>query len=745
MMLSQTSGEDEKDISVNFMKASLSNTSWTIQGLNLFINDSNLASVQFFIRHKVICQICRREIDIVNSTFGHMKIRGGYNIQISDCTVDGATVMSNSTLLDVMGGTLNVSNSSFQHLGGSKAESSGLLRAVGCRIHMVGVNSSNNEAPGGLIQIQNGSELFLHNSTFINNGHASSISSVISMIFNSSLTISTSVFSGNTASNGSCLWLHHNVSVTINQSTFVNNTADYGGVIYQYYEYENAYAEYYIHKYNSVDHTQSDSSGEEEIQQSLYMHDSYFVYNKAAMNGAVVYLNADSINIFMRKCNFTENEAIHGGAIYIKNRNSSVIVQQCIFTSDSLSLIGTHSQLIDCEFFGYVPIQATLNFQHCTLFISNCTFNEMNLDSITAVSTKLNITDSKWYGEKGCCLLSDNSEITIVGSHFADALVVLYDKYLSNLTVINTTFVNQYKAFINNGVGSQRVEFVNCLFDATGGFYLIGQTLFKNCTISNFIKPFIIAFHDVVYRTVSDQLEIVDCVFKGNSISDEKSFISVRNVSFTMINCLFTGNDARNHKVLNTTDVTIKNVTFFNNSLGPNDPPGNVWDIIFNRPKYDKSLFIVNNTRIEINNCNFENNQLQLGSLMLVFGSEVRVMNSVISDNYNGKMISIHDTKTVEFLGSKFINNSGIKFLDISSSTFLLIVSCSFEKNSGVTFDIRNTYDVILQRSRIYNPDVQWGNALKDANSLRIFRCTFPTFTYFWDHTLRNGLKVVAL
>ena len=61
MMLSQTSGEDEKDISVNFMKASLSNTSWTIQGLNLFINDSNLASVQFFIRHKVICVILGKQ------------------------------------------------------------------------------------------------------------------------------------------------------------------------------------------------------------------------------------------------------------------------------------------------------------------------------------------------------------------------------------------------------------------------------------------------------------------------------------------------------------------------------------------------------------------------------------------------------------------------------------------------------------------------------------------------------------
>ena len=36
---------------------------------------------------------------------------------MSDCTVDGNTVTSNSTLLDVVGGTISVSNSSFQHLG----------------------------------------------------------------------------------------------------------------------------------------------------------------------------------------------------------------------------------------------------------------------------------------------------------------------------------------------------------------------------------------------------------------------------------------------------------------------------------------------------------------------------------------------------------------------------------------------------------------------------------------------------
>ena len=217
-MLSPPPGGSEEDISVNFRGVSLSVTAWTIHDLNLFIHDSSMFKVKLFLDERLSHQAYVRMIHIVNSTFGHMNVRGGYNIQVFDCIVDGNTVMSKSTLLDVVGGTLSVSNSSFQHLGEEAtgaATSPGLLRAVGCKIHMVSVNCSNNKAPGGLIQIQNGSELNVQNSTFINNGNISSPSSVISVKFDSSLFISDSLFSCNVASYGSWIWLYHNVSVTI--------------------------------------------------------------------------------------------------------------------------------------------------------------------------------------------------------------------------------------------------------------------------------------------------------------------------------------------------------------------------------------------------------------------------------------------------------------------------------------------------------------------------------------------------
>ena len=740
VMLSQFPGDSEEDISVNFMSVSLSNTSWTIHGLNLFIIDSNLVTVQFFIRHEQTCQICRREIKIVNSTFGSLNIRDDYNMCVSDCTLDGKTVTPNTTLLDVVGGTLNVSNSSFQYLGncvyGFYIVPS-ILRAVGCRTYMVTVICSNNEAPGGLIQIQNGSQLFVQNSIFENNGAYSYQSLIIAMNINSSLHIDRSVFSGNAGRNGSCMWFDHNVSVTINQSTFVNNTAENVGVIYQSYDGQD-----HSHKKNIVGHTQSDFSDEEERQQSLSIYDSCFVNNRM-YRGGVVHLYGASTDLFVKKCNFTNNGAYYyGNTIYAQNLTGNVMVQQCLFNFDSLYLIGTHSQLMDCEFFcdpilscpmfSYSPV----NFQYGIASINNCTFRDWFDISISALGVKLNITDSKCYGEKTNCLHLDNSEITIVRSQFhADADVVLYNDNWSNLTVINTSFVNGDYVF-KSTLGTDRVEFINCLFHTSGSLVLSGQTLLKNCTISNYQEPFIQS--GLADPTISAKLEILDCIIMGNNVSGDQPFIYLENASFTMINCLYDGNDARNHFFLNvTTDVTIKNVTFFNISFGENGDPRN-----------ENSLLFVNNTVMKMKNCNFESNNLQSGSLMLVLGSEVRVINTVMSDNYDvdyteRKMISIHDSETVEFSSSKFINNFGIDIFDVWSSTLLLIDNCLFENNVDFgNIDIWYTCDVILHRSRFDDISVGF---IQDINNLRIFRCTCTPYGYTFNSDGDLKTKVFLL
>ena len=209
----------------------------------------------------------------------------------------------------------------------------------------------------------------------------------------------------------------------------------------------------------------------------------------------------------------------------------------------------------------------------------------------------------------------------------------------------------------------------------------------------------------------------------------EMPFIYVENVSFTMINCLYTGNDIRNHMVLNATDVTIKNVTFFNNSFGGND-----------EPKYQYSLLKVSSRVMEIDECNFQSNNIRYGSLMLVFWSNVTMRNSVMMDNYvedymTQIVISVHDSNAIEFSNSKFLNNSHIDMFDVFSSSYLLIVNCSFEINDGFQFNIWNTYDVILQRSTFFVI-----GSVYEINSLRIFECTstFKGDSFLSDRNVRT-------
>ena len=212
----------------------------------------------------------------------------------------------------------------------------------------------------------------------------------------------------------------------------------------------------------------------------------------------------------------------------------------------------------------------------------------------------------------------------------------------------------------------------------------------------------------------------MDCVIIENNVSDDEPFIFVTDVSFTMINCLYTGNDAKKHILLNgTTDATIKNVTFSNNLLG-----------IYT---YENSLLIVNNTTVEIDNCKFESNILQSGSLMLVFGNVVRVINSVMSNNYNtnvDEMILVYHSTTVELSSSKFINNTYYNVFYVLSTTFLLIDSCSIENNDGTVFNIWHTNDMVLQRSTMSCKEFNSDMGSFNGNNLRIFRCTFRSYGY---------------
>ena len=500
---------------------------------------------------------------------------------------------------------------------------------------------------------------------------------------------------------------------------------------------------------NSPDHGHNVFLYERQSPPSFYaIHGSHFVDNTADSHSGVVYLYAPFINLYVEYCVFRKNYPDYRvDGIYKKNLAGTVVIQQCLFDSnfavsngDSLYLVGIHSEIRSCQFFGDLypdpdGESSTVDLKYGTLSADNCTFMEQVHTSIGGFGSKLSLTDRKCYGKKQNCLNWGNSEVKIAGSQFAArAEVFLFNIHWSNLTVINSSFTNGRLVFKSH-TGTDRVEFINCLFHTRAGLVLIGNTLLKNCTITDFKEPFILAVHANQVETISPDfkdstgsahLEIVDCVISGNIFSVQRPFIYVGNVSVTMINCLYTGNDVKNHIVLNgTTDVTITNVTFTNNSLGGEGNAG-----------APKSLLAVNSTILEIKNCILQRNNLQSSSLILVSGTRTMTMtmtDTIISDNFGSQYqfaITMQDLESVKFSNSKFINNTDLGVCKISSVNFFLIQNCLFKENTAEEFKLDNTYNTILQRSTFYKVNYFLFHSFTEKEQyLRIFRCNF---NFFW-------------
>ena len=105
-----------------------------------------------------------------------------------------------------------------------------ILSAVSSHINIANVNFFNNLSPNGLINIQNGSNIYVEQCTVEHNGEMSK--SAISVEYNSSAIVNNSTFTGNSAYYGGCLSCLYNSAVSINNSNFINNAAVYGRTIF---------------------------------------------------------------------------------------------------------------------------------------------------------------------------------------------------------------------------------------------------------------------------------------------------------------------------------------------------------------------------------------------------------------------------------------------------------------------------------------------------------------------------------
>ena len=117
-------------------------------------------------------------------------------------------------LLDIMNCDLTMVNFSFQHLQ-KKNYGPTILNAITSQVKIYGMKCSGNNASNGLLQIQNNSYLHLENSEFINNGHITYTTAIISVQLDSSILVSHCTFSNNSGSFGSCCFCKTNTHLDV--------------------------------------------------------------------------------------------------------------------------------------------------------------------------------------------------------------------------------------------------------------------------------------------------------------------------------------------------------------------------------------------------------------------------------------------------------------------------------------------------------------------------------------------------
>ena len=101
---------NSQQIWVEFSSISLFKSDWTIKGMNLIINQSDLVMAQLNLRMESVSETGL--IKIYNSSFGKLKVLENYDIEISESRIEG-TFGFKDTLIEITNCALNISESVF--------------------------------------------------------------------------------------------------------------------------------------------------------------------------------------------------------------------------------------------------------------------------------------------------------------------------------------------------------------------------------------------------------------------------------------------------------------------------------------------------------------------------------------------------------------------------------------------------------------------------------------------------------
>ena len=413
-----------KNVLLKIIDANLLESNWSIVGLNVVISNAYLghSKVNVYVKPK---EGTHKYVNVSNSTIGQLRISGGYLIKISNCFINGNTRLS-ETLIHATNCILSIKDSVFYNFK-SYYNSPAILNAISSIVDIQDIFCSNNSGSQGLIQVLNGSKLYLVNSDFEDNGNIFSLS-CISIRFNSSATVFNSTFVSNVAIDGAALNCYFNSSIEVRMSSFKANSATNGGAIICKDVMENG-------SRNNKNAGQFSGS-------FCTIIDCYF-YFEIIISGGHLYLKGVSATV-VNTIFGTSGTAYHEGAIVaVDYTNLSII--NCTFGISSYPLTGPMA-----------IIGAIIYSQNEVITDIKGSILQTNMPCLNGF----------------LIFATDGCNITITESHITDFneipafTVAIYLQNITEITVVGSLFDTKlgYGLAVLSAINNVKVNFTNSVF-----------------------------------------------------------------------------------------------------------------------------------------------------------------------------------------------------------------------------------------------------------------------------------------
>ena len=693
---------------VTFSNVSFSRSSWEINDLNLYLNQSDLSMTTFYLFWKNNNPEIGSVI-IHESTVQNLEVVGNFEVNIVKCVIDG-TWRPETTLIDINGGDLEIKESTFKN---NKANTGpAVVTAMASQLRILRSKFFSNYGHYGLIEIMNNSKLFIENSTFEENKHIFFMTSIIVVRTGSSANLHTNTFANNMASFGSAVCSFKNSNVVINNCKFLNNIAQSGGSIscHDQFKVEESNVKHNTsilpqipRLFTNFDHLPSTENVKELNYKVLSYFENYRSRRKKLSNRTFH-------NIPKSKCNvinsiFQDNHVIEGGgAIYVHGRTLEV------HSSSFVANKGGFGGSISGE------DRATINILN-SRFSNDYSF--MGSSIFIENSVKLSVDNSSFYyndSVTGARILAfTDCRITVNNSYFINTWTMPVVFGLFNFTYLST-FNTKYQTYRNLGSAVLYAEnnikayFRNCIFYKNTGIFGTENTIINivNSTITG--SHYVAMGYSIIVQYGS-HVNFINANISENKPPMGQTFLKVAyGSSANMENCIYDNNARQLH--------------FY--------------------AAYDSVLVITDSQLIN----NTDNYGLLACILIQVSLSSISVTNTIFANNshHEWKYFPKLDSKIIlieigdaNFTDSVFKDNKANYVMQMLAAAgppnkYLQIQNTTFDNHALRTLQIANYADVIIENSTF-----QMNNYTETSGNLLIDLCNHIRIAFSHFNSSENG------